>query len=49
MQLGVKLKFSGCLNHAGKDGWAAPRLEDANLSFDKLRKCYVEVCYAIVL
>ncbi|WJX89785.1 non-specific serine/threonine protein kinase [Trifolium repens] len=38
----VKLKFSGCLNHAGKDGWAAPRLEDANLSFDKLRKGYVE-------
>jgi serine/threonine-protein kinase RIO1 len=49
MQLGGKLKFSGCLNHAGKDGWAAPRLKDANLSLDKLRKGYVEVCHAIVL
>ncbi|KAK2411065.1 serine/threonine-protein kinase rio1 [Trifolium repens] len=43
----VKLKFSGCLNHAGKDGWAAPRLEDANLSFDKLRKGYVEIIVAM--
>ncbi|MCI10223.1 serine/threonine-protein kinase rio1-like, partial [Trifolium medium] len=26
----------------GKDGWAAPRLKDANLSLDKLRKGYAE-------
>ncbi|KAK2389934.1 serine/threonine-protein kinase rio1 [Trifolium repens] len=40
--IGVKLKFSGCLIHARKDGCAAPRLKDANLSLDKLRKGYVE-------
>ena len=48
MQLDVKLKFSGCLIHAGKDGWAAPRLKDADLSLDKLREGYVEVCHTIV-
>jgi serine/threonine-protein kinase RIO1 len=48
MQLDVKLKFSGCLIHAGKDGWGAPRLKDANLSLEKLRKGYAEVCHAIV-
>jgi len=34
--------------HAGKDGWAAPRLKDANLSLDKLQEGYVEVCHTIV-
>ncbi|MCH90184.1 serine/threonine-protein kinase rio1-like, partial [Trifolium medium] len=32
----------------GKDGWAAPRLKDADLSLDKLREGYVEVCHTIV-
>ncbi|RZC63749.1 hypothetical protein C5167_025536 [Papaver somniferum] len=26
----------------GKQGWAAPRLKDANLSEDKMRECYVQ-------
>ncbi|TYH80599.1 hypothetical protein ES332_D03G143300v1 [Gossypium tomentosum] len=31
----------------GKAGWAAPRLKDAALSLDKLRKCYVEMIVAM--
>ncbi|KAK2404095.1 serine/threonine-protein kinase rio1 [Trifolium repens] len=31
----------------GKDGWGAPRLKDANLSLDKLRKGYAEIIVAM--
>ncbi|CAJ2630849.1 unnamed protein product [Trifolium pratense] len=31
----------------GKDGWAAPRLKDADLSLDKLREGYVEIIVAM--
>ncbi|OIV98757.1 hypothetical protein TanjilG_24928 [Lupinus angustifolius] len=31
----------------GKDGWAAPRLKDANLSSDKLREGYFEMIIAM--
>ncbi|CAK8542321.1 unnamed protein product [Lathyrus sativus] len=31
----------------GKDGWAAPRLKDADLSLDKLREGYVEMIVAM--
>ncbi|WJX20334.1 non-specific serine/threonine protein kinase [Trifolium repens] len=31
----------------GKDGWGAPRLKDANLSLEKLRKGYAEIIVAM--
>lgn len=44
MGLGTLTIFFNVLSHAGKLGWAAPRLKDAALSEDKLREGYVEVC-----
>ncbi|KAI3902791.1 hypothetical protein MKW92_052155 [Papaver armeniacum] len=31
------------MEFVGKQGWAAPRLKDANLSEDKMRECYVQI------